>query len=191
MPTLVGELAKDNSNLTGLANIQGDCDAPRDHRYWDGPMNKTAESSSAANSTIAKFGYPDSLVVDYEHWVVLLRPQQATLGALVLVCKGQALAFADIGPAAFAELPIVVGDLEAAVGRAFSYDKINYLMLMMVDPHVHFHVLPRYGEDRTFAGSRFRDAGWPALPDMSSVNETTEAARTALIGRLRETWSGT
>ena len=37
-------------------------------------------------------------------------------------------------------------------GRSTSfcaYERINYLMLMMVDPHVHFHVIPRYsGEPR-------------------------------------------
>jgi diadenosine tetraphosphate (Ap4A) HIT family hydrolase len=39
--------------------------------------------------------------------------------------------------------------------------KINYLMLMMVDPHVHFHVLPRYEGDRSHGGIEVVDAGWP------------------------------
>ena len=69
-------------------------------------MAKTPAGGPAANSTIAKFGYPGSLLADYQHWVVLLRPQQVTLGALVLACKSEALAFSDIGAAAFAELPI-------------------------------------------------------------------------------------
>ena len=44
------------------------------------------------NDTIKKFGYPATLVKDYDHWVVLLRPAQVTLGSLVVaaksVCKG-------------------------------------------------------------------------------------------------------
>ena len=32
----------------------------------------------------------------------------------------------------------------------------NYLMLMMVDPHVHFHVIPRYA-----APQRFEDVDFP------------------------------
>jgi diadenosine tetraphosphate (Ap4A) HIT family hydrolase len=41
---------------------------------------------------------------------------------------------------------------------------MNYLMLMMVDHHVHFHALPRYDGPREFAGLTWIDGGWPALP---------------------------
>ena len=39
------------------------------------------------NPTIEKFGYPATLVEDFEHWLVLLRPAQPTLGSLVLAAK--------------------------------------------------------------------------------------------------------
>ena len=48
------------------------------------------------NPTMQKFGYPDSLIREYDHWVVLLRPQQVTLGALVLVCKDEPPVFAEV-----------------------------------------------------------------------------------------------
>ena len=38
------------------------------------------------------------------------------------------------------------------------------LMLMMVDHHVHYHVIPRYASVRTFAGREWVDNGWPAVP---------------------------
>jgi diadenosine tetraphosphate (Ap4A) HIT family hydrolase len=142
----------------------------------------------APNASIAAFGYPGSLIADYRHWVVLLRPQQVTLGSLILACTGPATAFSDIGREAFAELATAVGDIERVLGAAFAYDKINYLMLMMVDPHVHFHVLPRYREVRTFAGTDFEDAGWPAAPDLKAVNDITKAQRTELIDHLRAVW---
>ncbi len=41
-------------------------------------------------------------------------------------------------------------------------------MLMMVDPHVHFHVIPRYDGDRAWDGVEFADAGWPGPPDLKS-----------------------
>ena len=43
------------------------------------------------NATMTKFGYPDSVVRDYPLWSVQLRPAQATLGALVFVCKEPAI----------------------------------------------------------------------------------------------------
>ena len=141
-----------------------------------------------ANQTIAAFGYPVTLIVEYSHWVVLLRPQQVTLGALVLACTGPARAFSEIGAAAFAELQAVIGDIETALKGAFAYDKLNYLMLMMVDPHVHFHVLPRYASAKEFAGAEFADGGWPAVPDLGAVTELDDDQRGALIDHLRQRW---
>ncbi len=63
------------------------------------------------NQTITRFGYPATLVADYDHWVVLLRPEQPTLGSLVLAAKSEATAFADLPPPAFAELAQEVADL--------------------------------------------------------------------------------
>ena len=40
-------------------------------------------------------------------------------------------------------------------------------MLMMVDPHVHFHVIPRYASQRDFLGLSFVDQDWPKPPDLS------------------------
>ena len=43
-----------------------------------------------ANPTMIKFGYPDTLVREWDHWVVLLRPAQVTLGSLVLAARSDA-----------------------------------------------------------------------------------------------------
>ena len=39
------------------------------------------------NATLTKFGYPGTLLHESEHWCVLMRPQQVTLGALVLAAR--------------------------------------------------------------------------------------------------------
>ena len=39
------------------------------------------------NETMQTFGYPGTLVKEYEHWVMLLKPEQTTVGTLVLVEK--------------------------------------------------------------------------------------------------------
>lgn len=121
------------------------------------------------NATIEKFGWPATLIADFDHWVVLLRPAQPTLGSLVLAAKGDATAFGDLPVEAHAELKIVTATIEAALGKAVDYAKINYLMLMMVDPHVHFHVIPRYEGERSAAGVTVADAGWPGQPDLGAA----------------------
>jgi diadenosine tetraphosphate (Ap4A) HIT family hydrolase len=142
----------------------------------------------AVNQTMLKFGYPDSRVAEYAHWVVLLRPQQVTLGALVLACKGPATALAALPVEAFAELRQVVADVEATLKGRFAYDKINYLMLMMVDPNVHFHVVPRYSAERDFAGVRFADRAWPKPPDLAQSTQLEEGQRLQLLRSLRQDW---
>ncbi|PBN43183.1 HIT family protein [Sphingobium sp. D43FB] len=129
------------------------------------------------NDTIKKFGWPASLIAEFAHWVVLLRPAQPTLGSLVLAAKSDATAFGDLPAEAHAELKIVTGAIEAALRAAVGYQKINYLMLMMVDPYVHFHVLPRYEGERSGGGMTVRDAGWPGQPDLSAAVTSDEALR--------------
>ncbi|MFN3797323.1 MAG: HIT family protein [Sphingobium yanoikuyae] len=137
------------------------------------------------NATIAKFGWPATLVAEFDHWVVLLRPAQPTLGSLVLAAKSDATAFGDLPGAAHAELKTVTAAIEAALTRAVNYAKINYLMLMMVDPHVHFHVIPRYDGERSAAGLTIADAGWPGQPDLGSAVKIDSEADTALRDWLK------
>ncbi|MEO7364703.1 MAG: HIT family protein [Sphingomicrobium sp.] len=121
------------------------------------------------NTTIEKFGYPATLVREFEHWFVLVRPAQVTLGSLVLAAKSLATAFGDLPAQAFAEQGEVIAAIEDGLKAFCGYERINYLMLMMVDPHVHCHVVPRYSGLRQWDGVAFADRGWPGAPDLKSA----------------------
>ena len=140
------------------------------------------------NETIRRFGHPATLVAEYPHWLVLLRPAQPTLGSLVLAAKSDATAFGDLDAEAFAELATVIRDIEGRLAEAVGFSRINYLMLMMVDPHVHFHVIPRYEGERSAEGVSVRDAGWPKLPDLASATALDAAEIEALGAWLRSGW---
>ena len=127
-----------------------------------------------ANATETKFGDPATRIAQTDHWSVLLRPRQPTLGSLVLVCREPVLAFSDVSTAAYADLRGVVRRVEAVLREVVAYERINYLMLMMVDPHVHFHVIPRYSNPRDWNERQFPDAGWPALPDLKAPTTLSE-----------------
>lgn len=144
---------------------------------------------SAPNATMAKFGYPATVVAETAHWSVQVRGAQATLGALVVVCKEPALAFSAISAGAHADLGPVVGRVERCLRKAFDYDKINWLMLMMVDPEVHFHVLPRYAAGRAFGGLDFTDPGWPAAPALAHANPLGPTTLSDLVAHLQRVWS--
>jgi diadenosine tetraphosphate (Ap4A) HIT family hydrolase len=121
------------------------------------------------NETIRKFGYPDTLIEEFDHWLVMLRPAQPTLASLILAAKSDVTSLANLPDAAFAELAIISRAIETALSAAVAHEKLNYLMLMMVDPHVHYHVIPRYSGVRMHSGIAFEDHGWPKLPDLGNA----------------------
>ncbi len=137
------------------------------------------------NETIRKFGYPATLVAEHDHWVVLLRSAQPTLGSLVLAAKSDVTAFGDLPTQAHAELKVVTSAIETALRGFVDYAKLNYLMLMMVDPHVHFHVIPRYEGSREWQGKQFPDAGWPKVPDLSAAVALSEDDIADLVRQLQ------
>jgi diadenosine tetraphosphate (Ap4A) HIT family hydrolase len=138
---------------------------------------------------MAKFGYPNTLIKEYAHWALLLRPQQATLGALVLICKDESDAFSNITLEAFSELKEITAAIERHLGHCFSNDKINYLMLMMVDKDVHFHVLPRYAHPRFFGEEKFNDTGWPGPPDLAQANKVGEMTNKMILHTLQQAFA--
>ena len=140
------------------------------------------------NQTAIRFGYPDTLIAGYDHWVVLLRKQQVTLGSLVLCSQSDAVSYSALPQEAFAEMAEVVRDIERVLSKAVENEKINYLMLMMSDPNVHYHVLPRYPESRSACGLTIADRGWPAAPDLKHVTELSSVESDALCAHLRSLW---
>lgn len=141
------------------------------------------------NPTAVNFGYPDTRVAETDYWLVLVRPKQPTFGALVLICKEKAEAFSELSPAAFADLKVAIGGIERLLGKIVAYEKINYLMLMMVDRDVHFHVIPRYEGARVHEGQAFADVGWPAAPALGATVDLDPSAAAALAALLARDWS--
>jgi diadenosine tetraphosphate (Ap4A) HIT family hydrolase len=140
------------------------------------------------NATILRFGHPETLIAEYEYWVVLLRQAQPTLGSLVLAAKGEVTAFSDLAPEAMAGLGEAVKAIERTLPEVVDHSKINYLMLMMVDPHVHFHVLPRYEGERSACGVTVADAGWPKVPALGQAVELTPDQTEKLVAYFKVAW---
>ena len=140
------------------------------------------------NQTMTRFGYPETLIREYDHWVVLLREKQVTLGSLILCSRSDATAFSDLPAGSFEEMQTVVKDIERTAAAAFQYEKINYLMLMMADPNVHFHVIPRYSTARSACGLTISDPGWPAAPRLNEHRKLTPSERDALCRYIAELW---
>lgn len=144
---------------------------------------------SQPNATMKSFGHPGTVIGETDHWTVQLRPQQVTLGSLVLISREPVEAFGDVSPEGFAGLKPVIDKIEAMLRGMVDYQKINYLMLMMVDKDVHFHVIPRYEGSRSFAGMTVPDAGWPGSPQLGQAVAPDDTTKAKLVDALRLRWS--
>ncbi len=142
------------------------------------------------NETFRKFGWPETRIAETLHWAVMLRPEQPTLGALVLGCKLPVKAFGEVGPEGMADLGHAVAGVEAMLAAAVDYEKMNYLMLMMVDPDVHFHVLPRYSGTREAEGIALPDPGWPGPPQLAGGRSLSQDEIASMVRFLALHWPG-
>ena len=116
---------------------------------------------------LKKFAYPEMLIKEYNNWYLLLRADQVTIGSLVLICKDEVGAYSDISVDSNKEFYSIIQEIENSLKRLFNYSKINYLMLMMVDNIVHYHIIPRYENDIELFNVNYKDSCWPNPPDLS------------------------
>jgi diadenosine tetraphosphate (Ap4A) HIT family hydrolase len=141
-----------------------------------------------SNSTAAKFGHPRTAIAETDHWIVLVRPTQLTLGSLVLVCKEPATALSGLRAKAFEALHPIITRVEPLLKGFVDYGRINYTALMMVDPDVHFHVFPRYDGERRFEDLSFPDAGWPGPPRFDTGVRLEGEKLDRLTAELKRRW---
>ena len=140
------------------------------------------------NPTLQRFAYPQAVVQEYEHWVVLIRPVQITPLSCVIAARSAVTSVGDLEPAAGAELPRVIGDFEATIRRIVPAEKFNYLALMMVDPNPHFHAIPRYPRPIVMGTHPFTDASYPRPPDLSGGMDIDAATLEAWRAGVAQRW---
>lgn len=134
-----------------------------------------------------KFQVDDLLIIQTEYWRWSVRPVQCTAGAGILSLRRPAETMSELTEAEGADLIKITKIIESTLKKAFQAEKMNYIMLMMVDLHIHYHVVPRYSTDIEFANRNFKDIGWPKPPvlDAEGVSyETLVAIRDYLKANL-------
>lgn len=119
----------------------------------------------------AKFRIAELTLYQSSHWTWSLRPSPATLGAGILSLNRFCTSFAELSADEGADLAAIVKHIDARLQKVFAPDRMNYLMLMMVDRQLHFHVLPRYSTEREAGGLFWSDSDWPKPPTLSAYSE--------------------
>lgn len=120
----------------------------------------------------AKFRLNELTIAVTEHWTWSVRPAQTTLGATVLSMNRLCPAFGEMTKSEARDLGDAARLVESHVRHLWAPERFNYLMFMLVDEHVHFHVLPRYAGPRSFAGVAWTDPAWPKPLDVMAGSPT-------------------
>lgn len=141
------------------------------------------------NITIQTFGHPETVIKEYEHWFVLFRMNQITVGSLVLAAKSDAEHLGELTSEEWSEFSQVSKDAEQVLRSTFGAEKFNYLALMMKDPNVHFHFVPRYSKPVEVNGREYADADWPLKTELNTIEMPEEDSKT-IQAKLTEAFGG-
>ncbi len=130
------------------------------------------------------FDKKQNIIKEYKYWNLLIRNRNWTLGNCVVILKRHTEALSDATKEEMAEFSTVTKETEHALKKAFNYDKINWMLLMMNDNHVHFHIAPRYEKTKKFAGIEWTDTAWPAMVKL--FTEQKEQVSQEILKKMKE-----
>lgn len=134
-----------------------------------------------------QFRTEELLLHEYSWWTLSLRPQQVTFGSMVLSSRIDVTDFSRLPTEAGRELIEALGDSEG-LAKTLGASRVNVLALMMRDPLVHFHVLPRYPDSVDFGGRIWTDLAWPGPPTLQAAH-VSEPELKEIHDRLRDALS--
>lgn len=155
-------------------------------------MNHTTQPNGACTlcAELADDNH-SGLIVETEHWRVVLSFRQAYVGRLFVMLREHKASLSDLTDAEWAEFNQLVPLLEGANRRAFGGTPFNWLSMMNdsykntpPNPHVHWHMLPRYNHDVVVAGQTFTDPEFGQHYDPPRQRLVSPEVRDAIIQKI-------
>lgn len=129
----------------------------------------------------ATFRLDELTVAESGGWVLSTRPGQLTLGAMVLSIQSGATGWAQVSAVEGQGLTTELAKADHLATSLFGADRINVICLMMKDPVIHFHVIPRYSSQVERYGRTWVDTDWPKPPTFGGADDEPR-----LLGRITE-----
>jgi diadenosine tetraphosphate (Ap4A) HIT family hydrolase len=127
-------------------------------------------------------------LLDDGEWILSVRPGQLTLGSLVLSSARGVADFSGIPANSGTGFMSMLAKAESMAKTLFGATRINAVCLMMQDPVVHFHLLPRYAQPVERYGRVWADQDWPGPPvfrPVTTPREILDALRAGMVEWLK------
>lgn len=128
-------------------------------------------------------------VFETEHWIAFLAPEQDYLGRFQIEVKGHKGSLSELSAEEWTDFGVLVKKYEAVIKKTFGAEMFNWTCLMNnayqeehPNPHVHWHVRPRYNKPIQFAGQEFTDPDFGKHYD----RERRTVASDELFQKIRE-----
>ncbi len=125
------------------------------------------------------------IVLANDFWTLVLNDNQATLGRVFFALNRHETDITHLTDAEVLSLWAFVRETKAALFALFAPDHFNFMFLMNLTPHVHFHIFPRYAQVREFAGQTFTDSRYGDHYDPAESRTLDADAESELITALR------
>lgn len=119
------------------------------------------------------------LIQEFEHSLFVVGDHQYFPGYCLLVMKAHIRELHELAPDVQAALLAELMTATNAVVRAFQPWKMNHASLGNVDPHVHWHLIPRYDD-----APDHRAHPWLHADEFDS-HKTNKATAREVAGRIR------
>ena len=106
--------------------------------------------------------YERLVIKSYKYWDVYVHENQCYLGRVFVFLREDAGVedFMAIKGDMRDEFFLVGEQVKQALKSLFKPDKMNYAALSNTSEKIHVHLVPRYKDEREFAGIEFHDTRW-------------------------------
>jgi len=113
------------------------------------------------------------LIKKFNYWTVYLNDNQSYLGRVFIVLNRHGLEDTlQLTKEEWVELKEVFDRLTGIFKLLYNHDLMNYFVLQQKDRnHFHFHLVPRYKDNRQVYGEEFEDERWGKAPIPSPKKE--------------------
>jgi len=125
------------------------------------------------------------VVLANDHWTLVLNENQATVGRVFFALNRHETDIAALTEDELLSLWAFLRETKGALTDLFAPDHFNYMFLMNLTPHAHFHIFPRYKEAREFAGQTWADSRFGDHYDPAEARAVDDATMDALVAALR------
>jgi len=125
------------------------------------------------------------LIAEDDHWAMALNDNQASLGRVFFALKRHETDITRLTQEERDALWRFVARAKQALTALFTPDHYNYMFLMNIDPHVHFHIFPRYAESRRFSGHTFTDERFGGHYDPAQTKPLDDDTHASLVTAIR------